>query len=118
MKGLIAVLLVVLLCLVGYNWWQIQTLRQEIARLEQKVDTRQASLSDEVMIQATSALARVQEAVRSTDWNKARSAYDEARAKVEQVARAAGEKSGPALDWLKTQTSALGRQIQEQVPGR
>ena len=101
MKGLMVFLLVTVLAMTGYNWWQIQTLRQDIARLEQKVDARPATLSDQVIGQATAALLRVQQAVNNTDWNKAHTAYDDARAKVDQVARAAGEKAGPTIDWLK-----------------
>ena len=114
MKGFVVVLLLVLMGMVGYNWWQIQTLQQEIVRLEKKVDERPLSLQE----QALSAILRVQEAVKTTDWSRARTAYDEARAKVDQVARAAGDKGGQAIDWLKSQTSELGRQLQAHMPGR
>jgi hypothetical protein len=115
MKGFTAFVLVLLLGLAGYNWWQIQGLRQEIARLEQKVN--QPSVSDQAIAQAAAALDRVQRAVRATDWNTARATYEEARAKVNDVARAAGDMAGPTIDRLKAQTAELGRQLQQRMPG-
>jgi hypothetical protein len=116
MKGFMALVLVLLLGLACYNWWQIQTLRQEIARLEQKIN--EPSVSDQAIAQAAAALERVRRAVSATDWNKARTAYDEARAKVDQVARAAGDRGGKTIDWLKQQTSDIGRQLQQRLPAR
>ena len=59
MKGFIALVLLAFLGLSAYNFWEIHTLREEIAALNQKVTLQsQSGLTDEVVAKAAVALAQ------------------------------------------------------------
>jgi hypothetical protein len=117
MKGFMGFVVVVLLGLTAYNWWEIRSLRQDIAALEQKVTSQQSgSVTDTVVAQATVALGQARQAISSMDWNRARIAYDDARKQLDQASKTAGDKAAPTVKWLEGQAAELGKQIKERVP--
>jgi hypothetical protein len=119
MKGFIALLMICMIGLAGFNWWQIRELRQDIVRLEEKVQQQQSShVSDELVAKAVVALAQAREAVANTDWNKAKGTFDSARANIDAAVKTANAKAGPTLRWLQGQAQEIGKQIQDRVPQR
>lgn len=120
MKGFIALLLFLMIGISAFNYWQIKTLREEVAQLEQKVNQQQngGGVADVVVGKATAALLQAKEALAHTDMDKARAAFDSARKYLDEAARGANEKAGPAVKWLKDEASDLGRQIQDKAHGR
>ena len=119
MKGFIALLMLLLLGLNAYNYWEIQTLRQDIAALKQKVDVQsQAGLTGEVVAKAAVALAQARDAMSRMDTTRARAAYDTARKRLDEAAAMANQKAAPTVKWLRDEASDLNRQLQDKVHGR
>jgi hypothetical protein len=109
MKGFLVVLFLGLLALSAFNFWQIRELKQEIAVLEQKAQEQQrrADASDRLYAQALDALSRAGDALSHTDTREARDAFDVARRKVEDAAKAIQEHAGPAAAWVGQQVRGL-----------
>jgi hypothetical protein len=119
MRGFIALVLVALLGLSAYNYWEIREMRQEIAALNEKVRVEsQGSVTDEVVAKATVALAQARDAMNRMDTTQARGYYDTARQQLDAAARTAGTKAGPTVKWLRDEASDLGKQLQDKVRGR
>ena len=118
MKGLLALVLVLMLGMSVYNWMEIRALRQEISDLRTKVDQSQSGgLTDQTLQKAMEMMVQARVALANTDWSKARTAYESARQQIGAAASAANEKAGPALRWLEDQARDIGKQIQQRVPG-
>lgn len=119
MKGFIALVLVALLGLSAHNYWEIRTLRQEIAALNQKVSIQtQDGLTGEVVAKAAVALAQARDAMNRMDTTQARAAYDTARQRLDEATRTASTKAGPTVKWLRDEASDLGKQLQDRIQGR
>jgi hypothetical protein len=119
MKGFITLILLALLGLSAYNYWEIHTLRQEIAALNQKVTAQQQSgLTDEVVAKAAVALAQARDAMNRMDTTQARIAYDSAKKKLDEAAAMANQKAAPTVKWLRDEASDLNRQLQDKIHGR
>ena len=119
MKGFVAFVILILIAISGYNTWQVHELQQEIAQLNVKVKEQQSGgVTDEVVAQATRAIAAAREAIANTDMNSARTALDNARQKVAQAGRTASERAAPTVKWLEDQASELGRQVQDKFHGK
>ena len=68
MKGLIALLIIGLIAFCGYNYMQVQDLKQQVARLETKLNEQQsAGVTDKVVAEATRINARYIEALERDD---------------------------------------------------
>ena len=80
MKGLIVVVLLALLGVSVYNWMQIRSLQQEIARLDAKVQQQQqaSGVTDMVVLQARLALEQAKAALASSNVQDARAAFNNA----------------------------------------
>lgn len=117
MKGFAVLLLVLMLGASVYNWYEIRSLRQEVAELQIKVEnSKSAGLSDQALQKAMEMMFQARVALANTDWTKARSAYESARQQIGAAASAAGERTGPAVRWLEGQARDLGKQIQDHIP--
>src|ERR1044071_3168629 len=102
MKGFIAFLLVLVLAVNVYNWFEIRGLKEEVANLQTQVkDAKQGGISDQALQKAMDLMVQARVAVANTDWSKAKSAYESASQQIAGVAKAAGEKAGPALRWMQ-----------------
>lgn len=113
MKGLLALLIIGLIAFCGYNYMQVQELKQEVARLQTKLaEQQQAGATDRVVAEATRALAQAREAISRMDTTTARNYADNARDMLTRASHTAGEKAGPALKWLGEQASDLGGRLQ------
>ena len=116
MKGLMALVLLALLGLAAYNYWEIRSLREEVALLERKVDQQQAGgLTDAVVARATLAIAQAKEALAHADMDKARALVDSGRRQLDDAVRTAGEKAAPVVKWFRDEASDLGQQVQDKV---
>src|SRR2546423_4661076 len=115
MKGLLALLFLALLGLNAYNYWEIRTLREEIATMQRKMDERETSATDAVVAKAMATLMQAREAVAHTDMSRARAMFDTARQQLDEAAKTASTKSAPAVKWLRDEASDLGKQIQSRV---
>jgi len=111
MKGFLAVLILLLLGLTGYNTWEIRNLRQELAATEAKLNEQRQST--DLLTQATAALAAARTAVSGADFTAAQNALNGAKEALGKV----GERAQPALKWLEQQASDVGRQIQTRLNG-
>ena len=119
MKGFIALVLVALLGLSAYNYWELRAMRLEIAALNEKVRVQsQGGLTDEMVAKAAVALAQARDAMNRMDPDRARIAYETARARLEGAARIANEKAGPTVKWLRDQAADLGRELQDKSRAR
>ena len=119
MKGLAAFAILFLLGMSVYNWYEIRGLRQEIVRLEEKVDAAgSGGVSEQALQKALDLMLQARVALANTDWNKARTAYESAQQQIGAAAKTAGEKAGPAMRWLRDQARDLGNQIQQRAPSR
>ncbi len=113
MKGIFTLILFALLGLSAYNYWEIHTLRQEIAELNQKVNVQsQSGITDEVVAKAVIALAQARDSMNKMDATQARAAYETARKRLDEAATTANRKAGPTVKWLRDEASDLGRQLQ------
>ncbi|HXG23077.1 MAG TPA: hypothetical protein VNJ09_00875 [Chthonomonadales bacterium] len=112
MKAVLTLFVVALLALNIYNWWEIRNLHQEIARLNHQVEQTPPDLTDQVVAEATRALARAREAIGKMDLEHARVAVEDARQRLEEARRSASEKVRPTVKWLGEQVTELGRRIQ------
>jgi hypothetical protein len=119
MKGFIALVLVALLGLSAYNAWEIRTMREEIAALNQKVNTQsQSGITDEVVAKAAVALAQARDAMNRMDTTRARAAYETARQRLDEAAKVASAKAGPTVKWLRDEAADLGKQLQDKIDRR
>ena len=114
MRGLIALLVIVLIALSAYNYLQMTHLQQEVAQLQAKLHEQpQADGSDKALADVTRALAHAREAFSHMDSKSARGYVDTARQKLDDAGKTAGEKTRTAVKWLGEQTGELGKKIQE-----
>ena len=120
MKGSVAFLVVLMLGLTAYNWWQVRELRDEVARLKVQVaeQQNQGSVSDQMVARAVSAIAQARESIGGMNTDSARSALNKAGDYLAQAGRTVGSKAAPTVDWLKDQASSLGRQMQDKINRR
>ena len=115
MKGFLALLLIVLLAACAHNWWQIRTMQQDLARIEQKLDEQPADVMTEVVTQAVRAVALARDALKNTDTDRARRALEGAQKSLEDATRAATKTAGPMLDQLKRQVADMNREVQKRL---
>lgn len=120
--------LIVVLGLGGFIGWQqlqITEMRQEVEGLRTKLTAEQkrvaeerekARLSKDLQKQATIALEQVRRSVAQVKPEDAQSALLTAKQKIDALAEVVGEKSKPAVQWLKDQVSELGRHVDARVP--
>ncbi len=115
MKGFIAVLVIALIGLNVYNYMQVQDLKQQVARLEVKLNEAQQSqgVSDRVVAEATRALAQARDAISRMDTTTARNYAENARQTLERAGKSASEKASSTIKWLGEQTSDLRKKIEE-----
>lgn len=119
MKGLVALVLVAMVGISVWNAWEIHTLRQEIAVLNQKVTSQsQNGLADAVIARALVSLKDAKDALGRMDTSQARAAYETARQKLDEAARVASTETAPKIKWLRDEASDLGRQIQDKINRR
>ncbi len=120
MKKLLTLLLIIAVGVAAYNWWQVQQLRQEVARLQLQVQEQQQAnaKTDAVVAEATRMLAKAREALTHMDSATAQRYAENARDTLQRAQRTAGEKAGPALKWLQAQASDLSRRVEEHVNSR
>ncbi len=117
MRGFVAFILVLFLLMTTYNWYEIHTLRQEISLVEKNLkQQRIKSERDDLLAQTTLALGQARTAINSTDWNKARQAFDTAKTNLDMASKTAQEKSGPTLKWLQDEAKDLQKQVQQHLP--
>jgi hypothetical protein len=119
MKGLAALAIVVMLGLSVYNWWEIRGLREDVQRLEAKVQQAQSGgVSEQAFQKAMDLLFQARVAMANTDWSKARNAYDSFSQQISAAANTAGHKASPALKWLENEAKDLRKQIERGVASR
>lgn len=120
MKGLIFVALLAVLGFSVYNWMQIRSLQEEIARLDAKVQQQQQAGggTHAIMLQARIALEQAKAALNSSNVQEARAAFSSAQQKLAEAARTAGDKAAPGIQWLQEQAAAVGREVDRKVHGR
>ena len=116
MKGFIAVLIIALIGFNVYNYMQVQDLKQQVARMEIKLNEQQSQgVTDRVVADATRALAQARDAISRMDTTTARTYAETARQTLERAGRTAGEKASSTIKWLGEQTSDLGKKIEERT---
>src|ERR1051326_2769812 len=119
MRALIALLIIVLIGISGFNYLRVTNLEHEVAQLQTQLHQQPtADESDKAIADATQALARAREAIKHMDGASARSYVDAAKAKLDEAGKRAGDKTRTAVKWLGEQTSELGRKIQERAGAR
>ena len=119
MKGFMALALVMLLGLSAYNYWEIHTLRQEIAALNEKVRVQaDGGTTTQMIAKAAATFIQARDALNKMDTSQVRTAYESARQRLEGAVKVANEKAGPAGRWLRDEASNLGRQLQADTRGR
>jgi hypothetical protein len=115
-KALLAFLILILLALAGFNFWQIRELNDKVARLEVKIQEQQAGgVTDRVVAEATQALARAKDAIARMDTTTARNYADSAKGLLMQAGKTASEKAAPTVRWLEDQAKDVGRQVQDKI---
>jgi hypothetical protein len=118
-KGLAGVAILLMLGLSIYNWYEIRNLRQEIVRLEMKVnETNGGGLSNQALDKAMELMVQARVALANTDWTKARSTYESARQQLSAAASTAGQKAAPTLRWLQDQAHEIENQINKRSPDK
>jgi len=117
MKGFMALVILVLLGFGGYNYFQVQALNKQVTALKSQLSAERVSKmqTETALSEATKALAQAREAINNTDTTKARAIIDDAKVKLDSAAKAVGEKSGPALEWVKQQAGEIGRKAREKL---
>lgn len=119
MKGFIALVLVAMVGISAWNAWEIHAMREEIATLNQKVNSQsQSGVTDEVVAKAVAALALAKDAMGRMDTSQARAAYDTARQRLDEAAKVANAQAAPKIKWLRDEASDLGRQLQDKINRR
>lgn len=114
MKGLIAFLLMTLLALNAYNYWQIRQLRTQVAALQSRsIAAPDAFSSAALMEQAMPLLDQARTAVQHADFEKAKRLLSELNANLGQVNRFVDHKALPGIDWIHRQAHSLQDQIQQ-----
>ena len=116
MKGFAVVVLILMLMLTGFNWYEIHTLKQEVYTLQQNLKEQKAkSQTDDLIAKATVALGQARAAASATDWTSAKKSYDNVRMQLEMAAKTAEEKSKPAVKWIQDQAADLEKQIKDKM---
>ena len=116
MKVFVGLLFIALIGFCAFNYMQVQDLKQQVARLEIKLnEEQQQGVSDRVVAEATRALIKAHDAISQMDPATARTYVENARVALERAGRAANEKAGPTMRWLGEQASALGKKVQDKV---
>ena len=114
MKGLIALTLVLLLGLSASNYWEIRSMRQEIAALSEKVKVQsESNVATDVLRTAAATFVQARELVNKVDTVQARTAYESAKQRLEAALKTANDKAGPAGKWVRDEAYNLGKQLQE-----
>ena len=116
MKAFLGFLVLSLVALSGFNYWQIHELKDQVARLELKIQEQQsAGMTDKVVAEATQALASAKDAIARMDTTTARNYADSAKELLMKAGKTAGEKATPTVKWLEGQAKDLGKQIQDKI---
>ncbi len=119
MKGLIAVLFLALAAMSAFNYIQVQDLKQEVARMQAKLNEQQAGgVTDQVVAQAAQAIAQARDAISKMDTSRARTALDSAREYLANASKTASAKAGPTVKWLEEQASDLNKRVQDRIHGK
>ena len=119
MKGLIVALFVALIGFSFYNYLQVQDLKQEVSRLQAKLNEQQSGgVTDQVVAQAATAIAQAKDAISKMDTSRARSTLDSAREYLAQASKSVSEKSAPTVKWLEEQASDLGKKVDDRIHGK
>ena len=104
MKAFLAFLVLALVGLSGFNYWQIHELRDQVARLELKIQEQQSTgMTDKVVAEATQALASAKDAISKMDTTTARNYAETAKELLMKAGKTAGEKASPTVKWLEGQ---------------
>ena len=116
MKAFAAFLLIIVLGLTGFTYWQVQELRKEVALLKVQLAEQQAGgVTDAAVAQAARAIAQAREAISRTNLDTARSALATAKDYLAEAGKTASTKAGPTVKWLQEQAAGLSNQVQERV---
>ena len=116
MKAFLAFLVLVLVGLSAFNYWQIHELKDQVSRLELKIQEQQsAGMTDKIVAEATQALAGAKDAIARMDTTTARNYADSAKEMLMKAGKTAGEKATPTVKWLQGQAKDLGKQIQDKI---
>ena len=116
MKAFLAFLVSVMVGLSVFNYWQIHELKDQVARLELKIQEQQsAGMTDKVVAEATQALASAKDAIVRMDTTTARNYADSAKDMLMKAGKTAGDKAAPTVKWLEGQAKDLGKQIQDKI---
>lgn len=119
MKGFLLLFCIGLLGLCGINWLQIGGLKQDIARLETKVQLEHdARAKDSPIGIAQTALDQLQDAVKNTDWKQAQAKLEEARTRIEVAGKDVSDRAKPGVEWMKSQYDELSKQVKDKVGSR
>lgn len=114
MKGFLALVFVLVLAITGFNYWQVQELRKEVALLKaQLADQRAGSISDAAVTQAAIAIAKAREAIGKTNIEDARNALSRAKDYLTDARKTASTKAAPTVKWLQDQAAELKRQMED-----
>jgi hypothetical protein len=105
--------------LTAFNALQVRELKQEIAQLQLEMRHNEESrLSDAIMSEAVVGLMKARSAMSNVDVTKARATLDDVSVKLQDAAKMAGDKSKPALDWLRNESAAVAKDLQNKIGGR
>src|SRR5262249_18723354 len=119
MRALIVLLIIVLICISGFNYLRVNSLERQVAELQMQLHQQPTGdQSDKDIADATQAIAHAREAIRNMDGSTARGYLDAARARLDKAGKRADEKTRTAVKWLGEQTSELGKRIQEKAGAR
>ena len=116
MKGFVAFVLIVVLAITGFTYWQVQELRKEVALLKvQLAEERAGGVTDAAVAQAVRAIAQAREAIGRTNMDSARTALQTAKDYLADAGKTASTKTRPTVKWLQEQAAGLSNQVQERV---
>ncbi len=110
MKGLIALLLMATLGATAYNFVQVQQLRAEVILLRSQLAEQKHA--NNLLADAIRSVQQAKDAMGRVDTRSASNALQQAGAKLQEAAKFAGEKAGPAIKWLEDQVHGMSAQSQ------
>lgn len=105
MKGLAALLLILIMAATAYNFVQIQQLRAEVVLLRSQLAEQKRA--NNLLAEAVESVQQAKDAIGRVDKRAASNALEQAGARLRDAAKFAGEKAGPALKWLEDQVREM-----------
>ena len=116
MKAFAGFLLVILIGITAFNYWQVQELRKEVALMKvQLAEARAGGVTDAAVAQAAIAIARARDAISRTNMDSARGALQSAKDYLAEAGKTASTKAGPTVKWLQEQAAGLSNEVQERA---